>query len=157
MDGGVALNRYPIAYSMIKRYALVPLVCRRVERVHAELKQLGKSATNMSPPLISATLREGDHLRRLKSDPKFKDFVLQKWRAKGIFDDALQHVIPQEELVDLTRLGKANLIYLCGLSSEFKDVTVEREAHREFLAHTAHRRRGGPDSCHSHGALVPPT
>ena len=39
---GLPLSAYAAVYSTIKAYALIPLVGRRVEAAHAELKRLGK-------------------------------------------------------------------------------------------------------------------
>ena len=72
VDTDLPLTAFPTAYLTIKRYALIPLVGRRVEAAHAELKQIGKAASNITPPLICATLREPLHLGMLKSSPEFR-------------------------------------------------------------------------------------
>ena len=80
----------------------------------------------------------------LKSSPEFRRFVLQHWRSRHIFNDALNLVMSQSHLDNLSRLGKLNAIYQCGLSSEFQDIHVEQQAHADFLALTVSHRRGGP-------------
>ena len=71
--GSEHLHFYPIAFSMVKRYALAPLVGRRVEAVHAEIKTIGAAAKNIEPPLISATLAEP--IEHLRSSPAFHKSV----------------------------------------------------------------------------------
>ncbi len=143
-NGDQPLSSFHVAHSTVKRYALISLVGRRVEAVHAELKRLGKAATNMMPPLISSTLSEPQNLERLKASRGFFGFCLARWRSTSIYDDILKLVHPRAHLGTLTTAGKINSIYQCGLESEFRDLTIQREVHEEWLAHTSSRRRGGP-------------
>ena len=144
VDTDLPLSAFPTAYLTIKRYALIMIVGRRVEAAHAELKRIGNAASNIRPPLICATLREPIHLGMLKSSPEFRQFVLEQWRSRSIFNEVLNLVMSQSELDKLSRLGKLNVVYQCGLSSEFQDIHVEQQAHEDFLAHTVSHRRGGP-------------
>ena len=48
--GSLPLNKYPDAYFTVKRYCMIPIVGRRVETVHAEIKRIGKVAPCISPP-----------------------------------------------------------------------------------------------------------
>ena len=50
------LREFPTAFIHILQYVLVPLVGRRVEAVHAQIKRLGASARNVLPPYISSRL-----------------------------------------------------------------------------------------------------
>jgi hypothetical protein len=144
-DGvGESLRSFPVAHQIVKRYALIPLVGRRVEGMHALIKKIGAVAKNISPPMISAALSEPVHQELLKSSPAFKVFCIKHWRSKTLLNELLQLVVPNDELDSLTRLGKLERIYQCGLSSEFRDLRSQRQAHDEFQRRTFHLRRGPP-------------
>ena len=142
VTGDKPLRFYPAAYSMIKRYAMSPLVGRRVEGVHHEIKTIGLVARNMNPPLNSATLTEKVNLANLKSDPMFAQFVLRRWPSRTLYDEALHLVLDRETIRGMTRAEKINHIYQCAPDCEFRDVAAESTAHRQFLAITAPNRSG---------------
>ena len=66
-DEGSRLRDFPIAFMIIFQYALLPLVGRRVEEMHAKLKRLAGRSTYIKPPAIAAPMREIDHLKRLET------------------------------------------------------------------------------------------
>ena len=135
------LSAFPAAYSVIKRYALIPMCGRRVEAVHSEIKRIGLVARNASPPLISAKLSEPKNLSLLQTNPAFRSFCQSKWNSRRLFDDVLKLVVPSRQLGGLSRGEKINRIYQCSLADEFRDVEVEKRARAEWLAQTLFRRR----------------
>ena len=100
---GDSLKSFPIAYVCVARYALGPIVGRRVEQQHALIKQLGLQARNVQPPWISAGVSCQRNLERLRTDPKFNTFVIDRWRSKALLNDTLHLVVPESELRDMTR------------------------------------------------------
>ena len=134
------LKNFPLAYLLIKRYALIPIVGRRTEAVHSELKRIGALASNMHPPWIAASLREPAHLERLEHDAAFRKFCEDRWRSRTLMDEVLNLVVPKQELAGMTKLAKINCIYQCSIESEFRDMKEERDAHKTWLAATAHTR-----------------
>lgn len=138
------LRHYPIAYAMIRRYALIPTVGRRVEAVHSEIKRIGLSARNMSPSMISASLSESKNLALLKKSTSFRELCVKHWRSNTLHNTVLQLVLPAKELDTLTTAEKIEHIYQCSNASEFKDVNVEQQQRQQWLVATSAVRRSGP-------------
>ena len=137
---GQSLRSFSVAYCYIMQYVLIPLVGRRVESTHHEIKTLALQAHNVQSPWISAGVANKRHLKTLQDCPAFKTFVLQHWRSTSLLDSVLRLVVPANELRDMTRLSKINRIYQCGVENEFRPVDEQRQAHREWLQNTSHMR-----------------
>jgi hypothetical protein len=144
VEHGGTLRAYPVAFIWIQRYALVPLVGRRVEAVHAQIKRLGHHATNVSPSWISAKLTEQQNLDMLSSCLPFYQFCVQRWHSTNICDQLLRLIMPKEELRSCSHAEKLRRVYQCSIASEFRDMTIAREVSTQWLVQTAHTRRAGP-------------
>ena len=120
---------------------MIPLVGRRVEAVHSELKRIGQAARNVTPPFISARLSEPQHLVRLSASIEFRDFVIRKWHSTQTLNQVLKLVLPPDRLMSMSRHQKIDAIYQCDLDSEFRDVSVQQAARQQWLLHTSHTRR----------------
>lgn len=140
---GNSLLDFPVAHRFIMMYALISPCGRRVEGEHAVIKRLGLVARNVSPPWISAALGEALHIQALDSDPDFFRFCVKRWRSQTVMDDLLHLIVPKSELKGMSTLEKIRRAYQCDTSSEFRDMTAEREAHLDNLQLTAATRSGG--------------
>lgn len=138
------LHLHPVAYSWVKRYAMIPLVGRKIEMVHALIKQIGAVAPNCQPPYVSSTLREAHHLKALELDQQFHTFCLERWRSKSLCDDVLKLIVSKEELAEMSHHAKLHRVYQCDIESEFRDMGKEKEAHAVWIAQTKHLRNAGP-------------
>ncbi|CAK0828340.1 unnamed protein product, partial [Prorocentrum cordatum] len=141
---GHSLRDFTHLHSMIMRYALIPIVGRRVEGAHAIIRRLGLIAKNMSPPCISASNSEAEHLARLDNDAEFKRYCQSTWSSKSLLNDLLSLVVPGDALKEMSRKDKINRVYQCDLASEFKDLSVERQSHDTWKLLTQHLRSAHP-------------
>ena len=83
------IKDFPTAWMNVLQYVLIPVVGRRVEGAHAQIKRAGLLARNAQPPYISARLRLNDHLALLQSSQAFHDFCCRRWRSTIVLDDLL--------------------------------------------------------------------
>jgi hypothetical protein len=147
-SSGEKLKQFPLAYCTVLRYCLVPVVGRRVEAAHAEIKRLGYAARNVTPPWISAALSEARNLERLRTDRGFYEFCLKHWRSPKLLDDILALVATKAELAGMTRASKIHMVYQCSLESEYKPLEEQQTAHMLYLENTMHLRSGAAMKMH---------
>ena len=126
-DESKGLADFPFAYWAILSYALIPIIERSVEAMHAILKRIGRTMSNVNPPTLSSRLRESANLKRLKSDPAFWNFCLQHYRDRGLWDQILVNQCSKTDLDDLTASQKLQKIYQCDRDSQYLDLTESRE------------------------------
>jgi hypothetical protein len=130
------LRAFPIAWVCILQYVLIPLVGRRVEAAHAQIKRIGFLARNAQPPYISASLRLGDHLALLNRNPSLYSFCCRRWRSNTLLDDLLGLLKTKDELRSMSRHDKLLASYQCSLASEFRSMAVEKAiAQRLAIGH----------------------
>ena len=140
---GVGLRSFPNAYVVLKRYALIPVVGRRVEEMHARMTRVARKLTYAKVPCIAASMRESDHVKQLEACPAFYKFIVSTWRSTSLLEDLLRLVLPKEELDPLSRKARIDRVYQCAIEDEYKDMSVARAGHAAFLRSTVHTRRKG--------------
>jgi len=123
---GKPLHHYPDAYIRVQEYALLTLVERRVESIHAVIKRLLKKHTFITPPQLCAELRESDNMRKLETVPAFRAFCIDNWRSRKLVHDLLSQRLPPATLEAMSLKQKIQTVYQCTLACEFED---SREAH----------------------------
>ena len=147
-SSGEKLKQFPLAYCTVLKYCLVPVVGRRVEAAHAEIKRLGSVARNVTPPWISSALSEGRNLERLRTDPRFHVFCLEHLRSSKLLGDILALVATKAELAEMTRASKIHMVYQCSLDSEYKPLEEQQRAHTLYVENTMHVRGGAAMKMH---------
>ena len=78
---------------MILRLALIPLVERAIEGVHAQIKRAGTHAPRILPSYVSASVRERQNMILLQSRA-FRDFCLVQWMSRSFVNELLQNRQP---------------------------------------------------------------
>jgi hypothetical protein len=66
------LEEYVHAHWALLTLALISLVERSVEAVHAAIKRIGEMCSRINPPYVCALVREAANLRLLQQDADFK-------------------------------------------------------------------------------------
>jgi hypothetical protein len=80
-------------------------------------------------------------LKLLDSSREFYAFCLERWRSRSLLDELLGLLKQPEELATMTRSQKINAVYQCAADDEYRDVTIQQEAHDDFLRATSHTRQ----------------
>jgi len=132
----LGLEHFPVAFSLLQEYALVSLVDRKIEAVHAMIKKIGKSFTFALPPYICARLRQARSLEMLRNDMDFYRFCVSQWRSRTLIDQLLALRCSKADLKKFSLDDKIRVVYQCSLESEFETSTVPRAAQGQWLALT---------------------
>ena len=128
------LKSFPVAFFLIQNYALVSLVERRIEAVHAMIKKIGAGLTYVLPPYICARLRESFHLDLLNKNVEFYKFCIRRWRSRSVINELLMLRCTQSELAKMTMQEKIKVVYQCSLECEFESTAAPRREHSTWLA-----------------------
>ena len=83
------LSAYPCLFLALMEYALIPIVERMIEGIHAQVKHVGKRAAGLSLPQICALLRQNANLDLIKESANFLQFCLREWRSRTALDRIL--------------------------------------------------------------------
>ena len=126
LQSDLALIHFPIAYSELQEYSLVSLVERRIEEAHARIKKHGKSWTYALPPYICASLRQDVHLEALRSDIRFYNLCVSRWRSQNLLDDVLRLRCTPDALRAMSNLQKVKMVYQCSLESQYEGTLAQR-------------------------------
>ena len=132
----LGLEHFPVAFTLLQDYALVSLVERKIEAVHAMIKKLGSGMTNVMPPYICARLREAIHLEMLRKSSEFFRFCVSRWRSWSMIDQLLALRITKTELKTLGINQKIKIVYQCSLDQEYENSSEQRAAQTQWLSLT---------------------
>ena len=88
------LEEYFDAYVALLMYALIPLVERAVEALHARMKRFLRGCSFVLPPTLCSMLREEQNLELLRSSSRFHQFCIDTWNKRRIADLILQQRNP---------------------------------------------------------------
>ena len=128
------LRDYKIAYAVLLRYALVALIERSVESIHARLKRIGDAMSYVHTPTLCARLREPDTLRNLQTDDAFHAFCLATYRKTSVYNDLLAQRVPFNTLQGMKNTEKLAAVYQCDLDSMYANMTVAHEQQKTWAA-----------------------
>ncbi len=121
-DGG-CLEEYPFAYACLQDYALVPLVERAVESLHARIKRIGKGCTYVLPPYLCAMLRHSQTLELLRSNQDVYGMCVRMWHSRTLVKDLLA-LRQSGALHDRSkRLDWIKCVYQISLADQFEDLS----------------------------------
>lgn len=118
------LNAFPYAFCGLLAYALCSVVERRVESIHAIIKQT--ASTYVLPPYVCATVRERANLELLRSEPAFMACAQENWRKASLLHRILKHRRSRDDLSNMTRTEKIKAVYQCDMVSEYADTSNAR-------------------------------
>ena len=99
----VSLKSFPEAFTMIMKYALIPLCGRNVEGLHAQLARIRRRCTYMKAPAVAAALRLIANVARLEACPDFFAFCVKHWRSTKLVDDTLMMRVSLNHIKKLSR------------------------------------------------------
>ena len=128
---GKLLQDFGIAFMMLQAYALVTLVERRIESIHATLKRLLRKTTFIQPATLCALAREVYNMSLLK-DQTFYKLAVDMWRKRGLFDTVLKHLYTPDQLKAKSGRVKLKLIYHCSLEQEYGSTAAIRVEESNF-------------------------
>ena len=131
-DTGKTLEFFPHAFVALQEYALLGLVERRIESVHAHLKRILRKVTYILPSTLCAFSRETYNIKLLTGDSEFHAFCLREWRRRGMCDALLTHRVPEDELKGMKNAQKQERIYQFSLDQDFANMDVAKAQHDVF-------------------------
>ena len=140
LAGTEPIWRYPHLYIALLEYALMPMVERRIEAVHARIKRLGNVAFGAGLPYVCAAIRNEHNLKLLKSSAEFMALACREWRGRKLCDKVLHLRYSPAELKDKNFHDKVLMIYQTGIAQEFADTTEPRTNLAEFRIMTSSAR-----------------
>ena len=143
------LRDYSIAYATLLRYALVGLIERSVESIHARLKRIGDAMSLVHTPTLCARLREPDTLRRLQDGDDFHAFCLATYRQTSIYNMLLQLRVPANHLAAMKVPEKLMAVYQCDLWSMYTNMTEAHAQQRIWAATVESFRAPMPEVYHN--------
>ena len=144
------LESFYHAYVALMEYAMVSLVERRVESIHAIVQRLGRCMTNITVPFICAKMREQYLVDLLKSSNGFFQLCLDSFRKRTLLDEVLKLRFSVHELSGKAVAEKIRLVYQCNLDSEFVDLALPRQEVKQWgdtVALFLPRPRDVPERC----------
>ena len=124
LESTLHLVEFPRAYCALLFYALLSLVERRIESIHAIIKKVGAHSTYVLPPYVCARVRESYNLGLLKTDKDFHTLCMRLWRQVSLLDSILRLRLSRETLQGMNRREKIQAVYQCDMGSEFADMEV---------------------------------
>ena len=124
MAGDRPLRYYTAAYLEVRSYAMIPVVSRIVEGVHALVNKHGRRCCRFHPSLASALLRR-PQASRLLEDPVFVRWAAGEWRRRCFVPRLLRFPLGLQNQ-ERTRLmpykTAVQRLYLCDVASQFREV-----------------------------------
>jgi len=137
---GKELRNYSCLFVALLRYSLMPLVERKIEGVHAQIKSIGKMAMGIGMPYVCAVLRLRYHLDLLKKSAEFAAFVIREWHSRSHCDRILALRYDAPSLKNKSRAEKIRMIYQCSLEEQFEDTHQARTNFVHFRMATSSTR-----------------
>jgi len=101
------LQAWPHLLVELLAYALIPIVCRRIEGVHSELRGILRKVNNQRLAMPGAKLRRNDTAVLLDQQP-FVDWVSCWWKSRNWLLKSVRCIIPAG--VDVYSLGHSSLL-----------------------------------------------
>ena len=126
LESTLDLVEFSRAYCALLFYALLSLVERRIESVHAIIKKVGAQSTYVLPPYVCARVRESYNLGSLKTDKVFNTLCERVWRQVSLLDSILRLRFSRETLQGMSRREKIQAVYQCDMDTEFEDMEVQK-------------------------------
>ena len=87
------LQAWPHLLVSLLCYALTPIVCRRIEGVHSELRSVLRKVNNQRVAMSGAKLRRNDTAKLINQEP-FVDWLSRWWRSRNWLLRAVKCIIP---------------------------------------------------------------
>jgi len=109
----------PVLFIGLQEYALVPFVCRRIERLHATIKRAGSHSYGIRLPYLCATIRERVNLDKIQRSEEFRLFCISELHSRSLLDRLLRLRVKPDELAKMSSHTKEELVYQCNLSQEY--------------------------------------
>ena len=95
--------------------------------------RIGKESTFTLPPTLCARMREGEHLKLLASNNRFRDVCIEVWHKHNLADKLLAHRKTVADLKSMSPARKTQAIYQCDLGSEFMSITPAKQSQANHL------------------------
>ena len=126
-DEFVPIWKFPHLFVALLVIALQPCVERRIEAVHAQIKQIGRGIFGAGLPYICGAVRCIPHLDQLKAEPEFMAFAVAHWNERTLADQVLQLRFSKEMLKGKSLAEQLRLVYQTGIVEEYRDTVEQRE------------------------------
>ena len=126
------LERFFHAYTTLREYALISLVERRIESVHAIIKRLMRKVTFIMPARVCAEVRLDYNMELLQKNADFHSFALNMYRKRDLLDKLLHNLYASDVLRTMTQASKLKAVYQCGLDDEYTSTAAAREEQHMF-------------------------
>jgi hypothetical protein len=122
------LTAFPALYIELRAYALVPIVCRRIESAHSEFKGVTKKLTSARFAWMAAAMRRGDVIKELDGGPAFLQFLCNSWRQRDVLRKSLRCVFSHDVKIlrELSVSGLYGLWYQSNTETQFRSL-LEQE------------------------------
>ena len=143
IEHGGALLDYPCLYAWLLQYALVGLVERCVEGLHARLKRLGKQSTYILPPYACALTRSEQTMALLRANSDFHAMCCRVWPRKTFLTGLLRlRGVVTSPLVGQYQKSSFLLkrVYQMTQEDQFRDIAAAQVARANWLVATTAAR-----------------
>ena len=144
LAGELPLHSYPRLFLALLEHALMPVVERRIEAVHATIKAFGRTAIGAGVPCVCAAIRCNRNLDLLMASTAFMEYACAQWRSRSLWDQALRLRYTQAELQNKKVADKILMIYQTGIGQEFEDTTESRARLKLWQIATSDTRMAKP-------------
>jgi hypothetical protein len=124
---GGTLIRYTLLYLELRGYALIPVVCRRVEGSHAEFLELCRKLKSATFAWKAAALRRIDVFHELDSGEDFRRFLDCFWYRRNFIRGSIKFLFAKD-IPTWTRLINLKLVgwwYQTSLGTQFRNLAIQ--------------------------------
>ena len=134
------LWKYSRLFVALMEYALLPIVERRIEAVHAEVQRVGRAAFGAGLPCVCAAIRCARNLDLLAKSSAFKQLACDEWRSRTLLEKVLHLRYSRAELKTKTFREKLDMMYQTGAAQEFDPCPLARANMELFKIATSDTR-----------------
>ena len=150
---GTPLTQLHMLFCLLRAYAMIPIVCRRVESVHAWIKALKQRCKAATIPFTAAGVRRLDHILLLEC-PVFRKWVQARWRGRNILLSALKCFDHDDDMKNWTGKQLLGFWYHCLVVNQFKNLTTTKQDMSTWNKHT--KKTQQPDIINTAGSATYP-
>ena len=125
-----SLHKYPDAFVAIQELSLVPLVERRIEGEHAQVKLAAQRGFRWAGPAMVCARKRRHQVLAMLENPSLLQWVCQNWRSRDIFQRVLAHKCLPTTVNLMGRSERYARVYGYAVDDHFRDVEKMQQAAR---------------------------
>lgn len=116
-----SLHDFPDAFLALRARAFALCVERHTEGEHARVKFHAQRGFRFAGPvMVAARKRKAEVLQMIESH---MHWLTDVWHAQKLFVNLLEHVLPKEQIQNLTFAQRCQRVYACNPKDQFSDLS----------------------------------